>query len=69
MSQGEEEMLEKINAPEDVKKLTLKEKQELADEVRKYIRNRIRKWRTLSIKLRSCRLNNSTTFYIQCTRR
>ena len=30
-------MLEKINEPEDVKKLTLKEKQELADEIRKYI--------------------------------
>lgn len=30
-------MLEKINEPEDVKKLTLKEKQELAEEIRKYI--------------------------------
>ena len=30
-------MLEKINAPENVKKLTLKQKQELADEIRKYI--------------------------------
>ena len=30
-------MLEKINVPEDVKKLTLKEKQELAEEIRKYI--------------------------------
>ena len=30
-------MLEKINSPEDVKKLTLKEKQELAEEIRKYI--------------------------------
>ena len=30
-------MLEKINAPEDVKKLTLKQKQELAEEIRKYI--------------------------------
>jgi len=30
-------MLEKINSPEDVKKLTLKEKQELAKEIRKYI--------------------------------
>ena len=30
-------MIEKINAPEDVKKLTLKEKQELAEEIRKYI--------------------------------
>ena len=30
-------MLEKINLPEDVKKLTLKEKQELAEEIRKYI--------------------------------
>lgn len=30
-------MLEQINSPEDVKKLTLKEKQELAEEIRKYI--------------------------------
>ena len=30
-------MLEKINSPEDVKKLTLNEKQELAKEIRKYI--------------------------------
>ena len=30
-------MLEQINLPEDVKKLTLKEKQELAEEIRKYI--------------------------------
>ena len=30
-------MLKQINSPEDVKKLTLKEKQELADEIRKYI--------------------------------
>jgi len=30
-------MLEKINSPEDVKKLTLKEKQELAEEIRKYV--------------------------------
>ena len=30
-------MLEKINQPEDVKELTLKEKQELAEEIRKYI--------------------------------
>ena len=30
-------MLEQINSPEDVKKLTLKEKQELAKEIRKYI--------------------------------
>ena len=30
-------MLEKINSPDDVKKLTLKEKQELAEEIRKYI--------------------------------
>ena len=30
-------MLEKINSPEDVKKLTLKEKQELSEEIRKYI--------------------------------
>ena len=30
-------MLEQINSPEDVKKLTLKQKQELAEEIRKYI--------------------------------
>ena len=30
-------MLEKINSPEDVKKLTLKEKRELVEEIRKYI--------------------------------
>lgn len=30
-------MLEQINSPEDVKKLTLKEKQKLAEEIRKYI--------------------------------
>ena len=30
-------MLEKINSPEDVKKLTLKQKQKLAEEIRKYI--------------------------------
>ena len=30
-------MLEKINSPEDVKRLTLNEKQELANEIRKYI--------------------------------
>ena len=30
-------MLKQINSPEDVKKLTLKEKQELAEEIRKYI--------------------------------
>ena len=30
-------MLEQINSPEDVKKLTLKQKQELANEIRKYI--------------------------------
>ena len=30
-------MLEKINQPEDVKKLTIKEKQELTEEIRKYI--------------------------------
>ncbi len=30
-------MLEKINSPEDVKKLTQKEKKELAEEIRKYI--------------------------------
>ena len=30
-------MLEKINAPEDLKKLTLKEKEELAKEIREYI--------------------------------
>ena len=30
-------MLEKINSPKDVKKLTLKQKKELADEIRKYI--------------------------------
>ena len=30
-------MLEQINSPEDVKKLTLKQKQELAKEIRKYI--------------------------------
>jgi len=30
-------MLEKINLPQDVKKLTLNEKQELAEEIRKYI--------------------------------
>ena len=30
-------MLEKINSPKDIKKLTLKQKQELAEEIRKYI--------------------------------
>ena len=30
-------MLEQINSPEDVKKLTLDQKQMLADEIRKYI--------------------------------
>ena len=30
-------MLEKINSPEDVKKLALNEKRELAEEIRKYI--------------------------------
>ena len=30
-------MLEKVNTPEDVKKLNLKEKQELAEDIRKYI--------------------------------
>ena len=30
-------MLEKINSPQDLKKLTLKEKKELAKEIRKYI--------------------------------
>ena len=30
-------MLEQINSPEDVKKLTLKQKQELAKEIREYI--------------------------------
>lgn len=30
-------MLEKINSPEDIKKLTLKEKEELSEEIRKYI--------------------------------
>lgn len=30
-------MLEKINSPEDVKKLTTKEKEELAKEIRTYI--------------------------------
>ena len=30
-------MLELINSPEDIKKLTIKEKQELAEEIRKYI--------------------------------
>jgi len=30
-------MLELINSPEDIKKLTLKEKQEIAEEIRKYI--------------------------------
>lgn len=30
-------MLEKINSPEDVKKLNYKEKEELAEEIRKYI--------------------------------
>ena len=31
------EILNKINSPEDVKKLTQKQKQELAEEIRKYI--------------------------------
>ena len=30
-------MLEKINSPEDVKKLTLSQKEKLAEEIRKYI--------------------------------
>ena len=30
-------MLEKINAPEDVKNLNLQEKKQLAEEIRKYI--------------------------------
>ena len=30
-------MLEKINSPEDVKKLNYQEKKELAEEIRKYI--------------------------------
>ena len=30
-------MIEKINSPEDVKKLNLQEKEQLAEEIRKYI--------------------------------
>src|SRR5699024_10770951 len=30
-------MLEQINSPQDIKKLTLKQKKELAEEIRKYI--------------------------------
>ena len=30
-------MLEKINSPEDVKKLNIEEKKQLAEEIRKYI--------------------------------
>ena len=37
MEQGELAMLEKINSPEDVKKLNDQEKKQLAEEIRKYI--------------------------------
>ena len=30
-------MLEKINSPEDIKKLNIEEKKELSEEIRKYI--------------------------------
>ena len=30
-------MIEQINSPEDIKKLTINQKQELAEEIRKYI--------------------------------
>ncbi len=35
--QGEEKMIEQINSPKDVKKLTLNEKEKLAEEIRRYI--------------------------------
>ncbi len=34
---GDKKMLEKINSPEDVKKLNIEEKKQLAEEIRKYI--------------------------------
>ena len=37
MEQGELAMLEKINSPEDVKKLNDQEKKQLAEEIRKYL--------------------------------
>ena len=49
-------MLEKINSPEDVKKLKIEEKKQLAQEIREYILQVV-KWRALSIKPRSGRIN------------
>ena len=68
-------MLEQINSPQDVKKLTQKQKKQLAEEFKRkrnistrnkkiYIRCSFRKWRTSSIKFRSGRANNSTTLRI-----
>ena len=55
-------MLEKINSPEDIKKLNIEEKKQLAEEISN--KSSIRKWRTSGIKLRSGRINTSTTQYI-----
>ena len=55
-------MLEKVNSLEDLKKLNIEDKKILAKDIRKYIleiiRNSIKKWRTFSIKFRSCRTYN-----------
>ena len=57
-------MLEKINSPEDIKKLNIEEKKKKIKKRKKktisrrtkkiYIRSSIRKWRTPSIKFGCC---------------
>ena len=55
-------MLENINSDKDLKKLNKEEKEELADDIRKYILEIvIKKWRTFSFKFRSGRANNCTS--------
>ncbi len=55
-------MLEKINSPEDVKKLKKEEKRKISTRIKRiYIRNCFKKWRSFSIKFRSHRTNNCVT--------
>ena len=55
-------ILDRVNGTEDLKKLNIREKQELAEDIRSLIIETVSKnGRTLSIKFGSCRTYNSIT--------
>ncbi len=61
--------IEKINGPEDVKKLTVDEMTVMAGEMREALLNRAYPRRTLRTKLRYGRGNDRTALCIRVTKR